>query len=170
MTTWKSVNIAVGAAAFTLPALMGLLVQLVWIAQMQPANQLSVLVVLAPIPLLCWWTYLAGQAESLRRVVLPAAVVLVTVGFWSTSVGWRWTAGAGLLTVIFEVVRVAACEHQFTVREFDDRWRTPQGPQRHRLRAHDDRRAPHRPHPRQATTFWRSPGTGKRPPRCATGR
>ena len=84
MTTWKSVNIAVGAAAFTLPALMGLLVQLVWIAQMQPANQLSVLVVLAPIPLLCWWTYLAGQAESLRRVVLPAAVsvavVLVTVG------------------------------------------------------------------------------------------
>lgn len=120
MTMWKSLNVAIGALAFAISALLGLLMQLVWMVRLQqPANQLSVLVLIAPIPLLCWWSYLAGlrvRPESLRRVLLPAAVsvvvALLTVGFWTASVGWRWTAGAGLLATVSEVIRVAALGDQ----------------------------------------------------------
>lgn len=120
MTTWKSLNVAVGAVAFAAPVLLGVLVQLVWMGRSVSAgdpdlgagaDRADPVAVLVELP--CWATGPAGVAspgvaarcgERGRRVG--------DGGFWSASVGWRLTAGAGLLTVISEVIRVAALGHQ----------------------------------------------------------
>lgn len=113
---WKSINVGLGVFAFGLPILLGMCSGVLLLVRDRPATGFNALViVLAPVPLLVWWWYLARDSHqvSVRRVLLPVAatlsVWLLSLQAWLESPGLRVVVAVGVAAVTSEVIRVVRC-------------------------------------------------------------